>query len=298
MSDFFSSFLGLAIALTTITGMIACVVLLIVSGRTRPTASSDGSTGHVWDGDLKEMNNPLPLWWVGLFVITIVFSAGYLVLYPGLGDHPGSLGWSSAQQHEVQREEVDAKAKPLFERFKAQPVEALASDAQALAMGQRIFLNQCAQCHGSDGRGSRGFPNLADADWLYGGSADKIVESITHGRQAMMPALGAAVGGASELSQLAHYVLSLSNSAHDPVKAALGKPKFAACAGCHGPQGQGNQAVGAPNLQDKVWLHGWGEAAIVSIVSSGRVNVMPPQANKLSEDQIRVVAAYVMSLSR
>jgi cytochrome c oxidase cbb3-type subunit 3 len=298
MSDFFSGFWGIAIALTTVTGMIACMVLLIVSGRTRPTASDDGSTGHVWDGDLKEMNNPLPLWWVGLFVITILFSAGYLVLYPGLGERQGSLAWSSEQQHEAQRREIDARAQPLFERFKAKPIDLLAKDPQAVAMGQRIFLNQCAQCHGSDGRGSRGFPNLADADWLYGGSAEKIVESITHGRQGVMPALGAAVGGAAELSQLAHYVLSLSESAHDPVKAALGKPRFAACAGCHGSQGEGNQAVGAPNLKDKVWLHGWGESAIVSIVTSGRSNMMPAQSSKLSEDQIRVVAAYVMSLNR
>jgi cytochrome c oxidase cbb3-type subunit III len=298
MSDFMSGFWGQAIALVTVAGMVACVVLLIISGRTKPSTSIDGSTGHIWDEDLKEMNNPLPLWWVGLFLITVVFAAGYLVLYPGLGAAPGQLGWSSSGQHAQESLKLTEQVAPLYASFDKLSVPELARDPKALATGQRLFLNQCSQCHGSDGRGSRGFPNLADKDWLHGGSPEKIIETIKHGRQGMMPALGAAVGSSTDIANLANYVLSLSGSPHDPVKAALGQPKFAACAACHGAKGEGNQALGAPNLSDKIWLHGWGEQAIANIVINGRNNVMPAQADKLTEAQVRVLAGYVLSLSQ
>jgi cytochrome c oxidase cbb3-type subunit III len=298
MSDFVSGFWGIAISVVTILGIVACLALLIISGRTQSAQSSDGSTGHIWDEDLREMNNPLPFWWVGLFVITILFSVGYLVLYPGLGTAVGLLGWSSVKQHTDEGIALEKRIAPLYARFAKLSHEDLIKTPEAMAAGQSIFLNQCAQCHGSDGRGSRGFPNLTDKDWLHGGTVEAITTTIKQGRQGMMPPLAAALGDANEVANVAHYVLSLSNSAHDAAKAALGKPKFGVCAGCHGANGEGNQALGAPNLSDKIWLHGQGEAAITNIIVNGRVNAMPAQEQKLNEDQIRVITAYVMKLGR
>ena len=167
-----------------------------------------------------------------------------------------------------------------------------------MAIGERLFINNCATCHGSDAKGSKGFPNLTDGDWLHGGSPEKIVETITLGRVGMMPALGPALGSAADVSNVAHYVLSLSGSPHNSIAAALGRPKFATCAACHGVDGKGNPALGAPNLADKDWLHGWGEAAIVAIINNGKTNVMPAQQQWLTPEQIRVLGAYVWSLSQ
>jgi cytochrome c oxidase cbb3-type subunit 3 len=161
-----------------------------------------------------------------------------------------------------------------------------------------LFLNNCAACHGSDGRGSKGFPNLTDSDWLYGGTHEAVKTTITNGRNGVMPPMAAAIGGGDNVRNVAHYVLSLSGSTHDPVAAALGKPKFGVCAGCHGANGKGNQALGAPNLTDKVWLHGWGEKAIVQMINEGKSNVMPAQASRLTPEQIHVLGAYVLSLAR
>ena len=176
--------------------------------------------------------------------------------------------------------------------------EQLAADKQALGVGERLFVNQCATCHGSDARGSKGFPNLTDDDWLWGGTIDKIKETIAGGRQGAMPPMAAAVGSASDVRNVAHYVLSLSGSAHDNVAAQLGRDKFGICAACHGVGGKGNPALGAPNLSDKVWLHGWGEQAIVQVVTNGKTSMMPAHAGRLSAEQIDVLAAYVWQLSR
>ena len=186
---------------------------------------------------------------------------------------------------------------PLYARFAAMPAAALAREPQAMAIGERLFVNNCAACHGSDARGSKGFPNLTDRDWLYGGTPEKIEETITKGRQGAMPPMAAAVGSAEDVRNVANYVLSLSGSPHNPIAAQLGRSKFAACAACHGPDGKGNQALGAPNLTDKVWLHGWGEEAIVAMVNNGKTNVMPAHGARLSAEQIHVLAAYVWSLS-
>ncbi len=166
-----------------------------------------------------------------------------------------------------------------------------------MGVGERLFMNNCAQCHGSDARGSKGFPNLADADWLHGGSPDKIRETITGGRRGQMPPMAAAVGTPDDVKNVANYVLSLSNSPHDSVRAQLGKAKFTACAACHGMDGKGNQALGAPNLTDDVWLHGWGEQAVMNMVNNGKVNEMPAQSGKLTDAQIHVLATYVWGLS-
>ncbi|RVT47717.1 cytochrome-c oxidase, cbb3-type subunit III [Rubrivivax albus] len=297
MSDFFNSGWSIFVAAVTILGLVACLALLIIASR-RKVMANDNTTGHVWDEDLRELNNPLPRWWMWLFVITVVFAAIYLALYPGLGSSPGSLKWSSTGQWEAEQAKAKAAMEPIYAKYVAMSAEDLAKDATAMGIGQRLFINNCAQCHGSDARGSKSFPNLTDTDWLWGGTPEAIVETITNGRQGNMPPMAAAVGGGEDVRNVAHYVLSLSDSAHNPVYAQLGKDKFAACAACHGPDGKGNQALGAPNLTDKVWLHGWGEAAIAAMVNNGKVNVMPAQAKLLTKEQIHVLAAYVWQLSR
>jgi cytochrome c oxidase cbb3-type subunit III len=297
MSDFFHVGWSIFVAAGTILGLIFCVALLVIASR-RKVMANDNSTGHIWDEDLKEMNNPLPRWWVGLFILTVVFAVIYLILYPGLGSKSGILNWSSADQYRAETERARASMAPVFAKFTSMPAEELAKDTQAMAIGERLFANNCAQCHGSDARGSKGFPNLTDGDWMYGGTLDKIKETITGGRQGNMPPMAAAVGTAEDVKNVANYVLSLSGSAHNSVAAQLGKPKFAACAACHGADGKGQQALGAPNLTDKVWLHGWGEQAIINIITNGKLNVMPAQAPRLSAEQIHVLGAYVWSLSQ
>jgi len=297
MSDFTSNFWSLYVVGIALVGIVACLLLLYFSGKAKAMTANDNTTGHVWDGDLREMNNPLPRWWVGLFLITIVFSLAYLALYPGLGNSAGQLAWTSVGQYEAEVAKANKELEPLYAKFAAMPPEEVAKDPQAMAIGDRLFMNNCAQCHGSDARGSKGFPNLTDNDWLHGGSHAKIQETLLNGRIGNMPPMAAAIGTPEDVRNLAQYVLSLSNSPHDSLKASLGKSKFGACAACHGGDGKGNQALGAPNLTDDIWLHGWGENTIVSMVTNGKVNQMPAQAGKLTEAQLHVLASYVWGLS-
>ncbi|WP_119287792.1 cytochrome-c oxidase, cbb3-type subunit III [Azohydromonas sediminis] len=297
MSDFFNSGWSIFVAAVTIISLIACLVLLLAAAKRRVMAS-DNTTGHVWDEDLREMNNPLPRWWMGLFVITVIFGAVYLALYPGLGSFQGAANWSSVDQYQKERAKLEASMAPVYARFANLSAEELAKDSQAMEIGQRLFLNNCAQCHGSDARGSLGFPNLTDAEWMWGGSHEQIKETITNGRNGVMPPMAAAVGTADDVRNVAHYVLSLSGSTHNPVYAQLGQPKFAACAACHGADGKGNQAMGAPDLTNNVWLHGWGEQAIVRAINNGFNNAMPAQARLLTPEQIHVLGAYVWRLSQ
>lgn len=297
MSDFFSSGWSLFVAVVTVVSLLACLALLVVASR-RKVMAGDNTTGHVWDEDLRELNNPLPRWWMWLFVVTIVFAGAYLALYPGLGSVAGQLKWSSAGQYEAEVQRAQADLAPLYAKFKGMAPEALAANPQARAIGERLFVNNCAQCHGSDAHGSIGFPNLTDNDWLWGGTPADILTTITNGRVGNMPPLAAAVGTPQDVRNVANYVLSLSGSPHNNVAAELGRAKFAVCAACHGPEGKGNPALGAPNLTDKTWLHGWGEETVVRAVTQGWHNVMPAQAGRLSEEQIRILAAYVWSLSQ
>ncbi|MBL0252619.1 MAG: cytochrome-c oxidase, cbb3-type subunit III [Polaromonas sp.] len=297
MSDFTSNFWNLYVAGITIVSILACVLLLWFSGKAKAMTASDNTTGHTWDGDLREMNNPLPRWWVYMFVITIIFSAVYLALYPGLGNYKGSLGWTSAGQHKSEVDKGNAETAPLYAKFAAMPPEDVSKDAQAMAIGERLFMNNCAQCHASDARGNKGFPNLTDNDWLHGGTPEKIKETITQGRIGNMPPMGAAVGTSEDVQNLAQYVLSLSGSPHDSVKAELGKSKFVTCAACHGPDGKGMQAIGAPNLTDNIWLHGFGANAIVEQINKGKVNQMPAQNTLLTADQIHVLTSYIWGMS-
>lgn len=296
MSDFTSNFWHFYIAVITIGGIIACVWLL-VANLTRKQPGPAQTMGHVWDEDLAELNNPLPAWWAWLFVITIVFSVVYLALYPGLGSYKGLLGWSSTQEYAKEQEAAAARYDPLYRQFAQVPLAQLAGDQRAHAIGERLFLNNCAQCHSSDARGSRGYPNLADRDWLWGGAPEQIKETILNGRHGQMPPMGEALGSAEAVDDVAHYVLSLSGGRHDTLKATRGKGKFMMCAACHGADGKGNPALGAPNLTDKTWLHGGTLARIRETISKGRNNQMPAFAERLGQDKVHLLASYVWGLS-
>jgi cytochrome c oxidase cbb3-type subunit III len=297
MSDFNADIWSIYVAGATLLSIAACLLLLWITARKKVVSDSDNTTGHVWDGDLRESNNPMPRWWMWLFVLTVIFGILYLVAYPGLGSYRGELGWSTRGEHAEEMDRAKRELAPLYAQFTAKKTEELAGDANAMAVGERLFMNNCAQCHGSDARGSKGFPNLADTDWLHGGTPEKIVETITMGRKGQMPPMAAAVGTPDEVKNVANYVLSLSGAPHDSVRAQLGKSKFTACAACHGMDGKGNQSLGAPNLADDTWLHGWGEQAIVAMVNQGKVSEMPAQKGKLTEAQIHVLAAYVWGMS-
>jgi cytochrome c oxidase cbb3-type subunit 3 len=299
MADFINDFWSVYIAILVALSIIGCAVLLWSQSKVQVSVPKDGkveTTGHVYDG-LEEFNNPMPLWWMWLFYITIVFAVIYLVLYPGFGSFSGKLGWRSAGQYQEEVKLAEAEVGPMFEKYKATDLKALAADSKANAMGERLFLTYCAQCHGSDARGNKGFPNLADRDWLYGGDPETIKLSILNGRHGQMPPMGAAVGSEKDIESVAHYVLSLSGSAHDSIKATAGREKFAVCAACHGADGKGMAAMGAPNLTDKTWLYGGSVATIMETIRLGRNNVMPAFADFLGEAKVHLLAAYVWGLS-
>jgi cytochrome c oxidase cbb3-type subunit 3 len=254
--------------------------------------------GHVWDETLEEYNNPMPKWWSWLFVITVIFALVYLALYPGLGSFKGVLGWSAVGQYNAERERMDATVQPMYSKYLGMDVKALAADKQAMETGKRLYLTYCMQCHGADGRGAKGFPNLTDGDWLYGGEPEQIKQTIAEGRMGMMPAH--AQLGADTIKDLANYVRSLSGLPNDSVRAAKGKEAFtsAGCVGCHGMDAKGMQAIGAPNLTDKVWLYGSSEATITETITNGRQNKMPSWKAFLGDAKDHVLTAYVYSLSQ
>ena len=253
---------------------------------------------HRWDDDLVELNNPLPRWWLNLFYITLFFSIGYLALYPGLGTFKGLLGWTSTGQYEREIDIADAKYGPLFKKFQEMSVVAVADDPDARRMGERLFVNYCATCHGSDARGARGFPNLRDNNWLYGGAPETIEQTILDGRSGVMPAWGAALGGDAGVADVAEYVFSLSGRNVDLASAARGQEKFETmCVACHGADGTGNQALGAPNLTDNIWLYGGSGKQVMESIALGRTGVMPPHREFLGEDKVHLLAAYIYSLS-
>ncbi|WP_343584550.1 cytochrome-c oxidase, cbb3-type subunit III [Herbaspirillum sp.] len=301
MADFTSGFWNIWIIVLTVLGIIGCALLLWQQStwkvRKGEQPGAGATTGHVWDEDLTELNNPLPRWWMWLFYLTIVFSVGYLVVYPGLGNFAGTLGWKSTAEHDDDVRAANAKYGPLFDNYLKQDLKQVAADPQAHAIGERLFLTYCAQCHGSDARGNKGFPNLTDDDWLHGGAPETIKETIMKGRHGVMPPMGAALGSDKDVDNVANYVLSLSESTHDPIKAELGKSRFGACMACHGAGGKGNQALGAPNLSDKIWLYGGSIDTIKETITKGRDNTMPAFGEFLGEPKVHVLAAYVWSLS-
>ena len=297
MSIFTSSFWDAYIAAISLISIIACGIFLKAQSVRR--SSETDTSGHVWDGDLTEYNNPLPRWWAWLFYLTIVFALLYLALYPGLGSYRGTLGWTQLTQLDEENHAADARFGPIFEKFAAQDATVLAKNPEAMAIGQKLFLNHCAQCHASDAGGSRGFPSLADRDWLWGGSPDAIKTSITEGRIGVMPRLGAAIGGDEGAKNLAHYVLKLSGRTYDGLRAYSGEEKFkAVCAACHGTDGKGNPQLGAPNLTDEIWLHGGTQDAIIETITKGRTSQMPAHKDLLSPAKIHLLTAYIFSLSQ
>jgi cytochrome c oxidase cbb3-type subunit 3 len=298
MSDFVSGFWGYYIAGIVLLGIVWCLWLIFSQRKwlgARTATVQD--TGHVWDGDLRELNNPVPRWWTVMYVVMCIFGLGYLVLYPGLGAFTGSLGYTSAQEVRQDQTQQDALVKPLYDKFAKLDIPAIAVDMEARVIGQRLFLNNCAQCHGSDAKGSTSFPNLVEGDSLYGRTPEALQASITNGRNGVMPALQAVVD-ARTAGDIAHYVRSLSGLAYDQIRVIRGKREYLNnCVACHGADGKGNKILGAPNLTDDVWLYGSSEATIVHSILNGRNNRMPAQEHVLTADQIRLLTAWVWGLS-
>jgi cytochrome c oxidase cbb3-type subunit III len=296
MSEFTSDFWDLYIALLTLLSIVACALFL--KSQSVRKAGPLETTGHQWDGDLAEYNNPLPRWWSWLFYLTIAFSLAYLVLYPGLGSWRGTLGWSQVGQLREEQQAAEQQFGPLYRKFAALDVAALSKNPEALAIGQKLFLNNCAQCHASDGAGSRGFPNLTDRDWLWGGDEKTIKATIAEGRTGVMPPFGPALG-AEGAKNVAHYVRSFSGLTTDSLRVAFGRELYQQnCVACHGAEGKGNAALGAPNLADKTWLHGSAEPVVIETISRGRTNHMPAHKALLDEARVHLLTAYVLSLSQ
>jgi cytochrome c oxidase cbb3-type subunit III len=314
MSDFTSGFWNWWVIVGTVASIGYCAWLLLTTSRIKVKgAPAPGkpveTTGHTWDGDLAEYNNPLPRWWMWLFWITIAYGLAYLAAYPGLGNFRGLLGWTSAGAWNAETDETEARLRPLYEKYAGMELPAIAADAQGRAMGERIFLVNCAPCHGSDARGGKGFPNLTDNDWLYGGDPATIVATVTNGRMGVMPPLGPGLGE-DGVKNVVAYVRSLSGLPSDGLRAQLGKPLFEqTCSACHGMEGKGNPALGAPNLTDRTWLYDSSEATIAYGINNGRHIGMSPEhppmpsfrgtlgQGPLGPARINLVAAYVWGLS-
>jgi cytochrome c oxidase cbb3-type subunit 3 len=299
MSDFFNNGWSNYIALVSLVGIVWCIWLLFSQRKAKVVHTADGAvadTGHVWDGDLRELNNPLPRWWMWMFLLSCIFGLVYLVLFPGLGSFPGVVGYSIDGALMSSMTEANDELKPVYAKYVKMDIEQVAADPKAREMGQRLFLNSCAQCHGSDAGGAKGFPNLTDGDWLYGGSPENIKTTLINGRNGVMPAFGHLES--AQIVDLANYVRSLSGLPADDAKVARGAELFKTnCAACHGADGKGNIALGAPNLTDKTWLYGGSEATIIETLTKGRMAMMPAQDKVLSPEKIHLLTAYVWGLS-
>ena len=291
---------SLFIILVTLVYIVGCVWLLRWTAKPKSAGEKIGGgadTGHVWDKDLREYNNPLPSWWLTLFYITIVFAIGYLVLYPGLGSFAGLKGWTSSGQYQAERAAAEAKANAYLAQFASMTVPQLAADPKAMATARNLFQVNCAMCHGSDGGGAKGFPNLTDKNWQWGGDPDTVVQTITAGRIAAMPAWGPVLGQQG-VDQAEAYVEQLAGQPHDAVLAAAGRTVFETnCAACHGVDGKGNPLVGAPNLTDDVWLYGGDPATLKLTIMAGRNGQMPAFGERLGPERVRLLAAYAIHLS-
>ena len=298
MTDFTSEFWDIYIAVISAVSIVACAVFL-KSQSVRKAPGSADTTGHQWDGDLAEYNNPLPRWWFQLYIGTVVFSLGYLLLYPGLGNFAGLLGWTQEGQWEEEVARAEERFTPIFAQYQEVPIPELAQDDDAMQVAERIFLNNCAVCHGANAQGGYGFPNLTNDDWLYGGEPDNIVTTLTRGRNGLMPSWQQL--GENNIESLTQHVLALSGNEHDAERAEQGAAVFASvCAACHMPDGSGNQALGAPNLTNDIWLYqAPGQSVADSVrqtLRNGRNGHMPAQAAYIGEERVHLVAAYIYSL--
>ncbi|MGV6827351.1 MAG: cytochrome-c oxidase, cbb3-type subunit III [bacterium] len=300
MADFTSEFWSWFIIIPTLGGIVFLFWLIWWQTMDKSEEPKDGeaeSTGHVWDEDLQELNNPMPKWWLNMFYITLVFGIGYLVLYPGLGSFQGVLDWSQTAQYEQEVDAADKKFGPLFNSYLAQPLGDVALDPKAQKMGERLYASYCAVCHGSDARGARGFPNLRDGDWLWGGEPEAIKVSIMDGRTGNMPAWEGPLGGEAGVNDVTQYVLQLASRKHDADAATRGQEKYTMfCVGCHGVEGKGNTMLGAPNLTDSAWLYGGSSKAISESIAKGRIGRMPAHKEFLGEAKVHLLAAYIYGL--
>ena len=298
MADFVSGFWNWFIIIPVVLGIIAMFALnRWMNEPKRKPGEKPKTMGHVWDEDLQELNNPLPRWWLNLFYITLVFGIGYLALYPGLGNFAGMLGWTQKGQYDGEIAAADKQFSPLYEKYLKEDLTLVAADRAALKTGERLFVNYCTTCHGSDAGGGPGFPSLRDADWLYGGDPQVIKASIMNGRTGAMPAWGVVLGP-DGTANVAEYVIALGGRSVNDTVAAAGKEKFQQlCVACHGADGKGNTAMGAPNLTDNVWLYGGSKPSIMESIEKGRNGRMPAHAEFLGEAKAHLLAAYVYSLS-
>jgi len=298
MADFTNGFWSWYIIIPVVGGIAALFYFNMVwSEPKRKSQEKAKAMGHVWDEDLQELNNPLPRWWLNMFYVTLVFGVGYLILYPGLGTFRGVLHWTEVGQYDKEVAAANAKFDPLYEKYLKEDIKVLAADPDALKTGERLFLNYCTVCHGSDAGGGPGYPNLRDDDWLHGGDPQAIEQTILNGRMGVMPAWGPTLGPEG-VANVAEYVLSLSGRSTDEAAAAAGKVKFQQlCVACHGPDGKGNQAIGAPNLTDNIWLYGGSKKTIMETIEKGRMGRMPAHAEFLGPAKVHLLAAYVYSLS-
>lgn len=313
-----SSFWSIWISLLTLGTILGCFLLLRWCLKNKTGIEEGEEMHHEFDG-IVEINNQLPRWWTIMFYATIIWGLLYFLLYPGLGNFGGLFQWKSSNQgvlslaeskaaveqsridgnivqYDREIEQAEARFDPIFEAYAQVDIPELIHDDEAMKVGQRLFLQNCAQCHGSDARGQEGFPNLMDNDWLYGGSPADIKTTLHGGRQGNMPAWLDAMGEQG-IKEVVAYTLSLSGREVDFDLAEKGKPRFAVCSACHGADGKGNQMMGAPNLTDNIWLYGATESAVTETLNYGRNGVMPAFNERLGENKLHVVAAYVYSLS-
>ena len=292
MASFWSYWI---IILTTVT--IVGISWILFANRKREQQSTEKTTGHIYDG-IEELDNPLPAWWFYMFVITIVWGIGYLIVYPGMGNYAGAIGWTQVGQYDKEVAAAEEKYRDMRDRYLALPVEEIAVDPAVRKMGMRLFANNCAQCHGADAGGAYGFPNLRDDDWIYGGDAATIKATLVNGRQAVMPAWGSVIGDEG-IADVTQYVLSLNGRDVDSAKVEAGKTVFQTyCVACHGADGTGNPALGAPNLTNGVWLYGGSAEQISQTLHAGRNGMMPAFKDTLSEDKIHILTAYVYGLNK
>jgi cytochrome c oxidase cbb3-type subunit 3 len=295
-SDFVSSFWNIYVAVLALVSVIGCGVFLLIQDKAKSNAGQ--TTGHVWDETLQEYSNPLPNWWRWMFYITVIFALAYLALYPGVGNYAGSFGWTMRGQYEDEMKRADQQFAPIFNKFLSQDVMAVAANGEAKEMGQRLWLTYCAQCHGSDAKGAKSFPNLTDSDWLWGGTPDKIKATIKEGHDAVRTPKGTKPDmEAEQVKDVVHFVRSLSGLSNDSIRAQRGKDLYPeACAACHGPDAKGNPDAGYPNLTDKVWLYSSREEEMIDIVTNGRSNRMPAFGDFLGDAKVHLLTAYVWGL--
>lgn len=294
-----SVFWSIVVAIVIIVNIVGCYYLIYwVAKPVKGEASQGKGTGHVWDEDLTELNNPMPRWWLMLFYISIVYALLYLAYYGGFGDNKGLSGWSSTAEYEEELAEAHEIYGPIFSKFSAQSIKTLSKDPEAKRVGQRLFVTYCSQCHGSDAGGARGFPNLTDKDWLWGGRPEEIRTSIMQGRKGTMPAWGSILDK-QEVDYLVQYLVSLSGREHKATDAQRGKKLYKQyCIACHSVKGRGNKYVGAPKLSDNIWLYGASRRSIANSIVNGRQGEMPKHDNFLGEDKVHLLAAYVYGLQK